>query len=94
MAKTKKRAIVRIISLLFDIFWHFFATGGAVVAKIGISAKNYIWKKKQKSKHFRDRGAVFGVQKWGGAFLARQKWGGGFLARQKKKIRKTNIFFN
>ena len=27
-------------------FAHFLATGGAVVAKIGISATNYIWKRK------------------------------------------------
>ena len=30
----------------FVHFWHFLATGGAVVAKIGISAPNYIWTKK------------------------------------------------
>ena len=36
----------------------------------------------------RVRRAVFGVQKWGGAFLARQKWGG---AKKKKKIRKKQI---
>ena len=92
--------------LVLQHFWHllhFFATGGAVVARIGLSAKNFIWEKHFFSENNSDffpnvrvRGAVFGVQKWGGAFLARQKWGGAFLAWQKrggaKKNPKSNIF--